>query len=160
MIEYLILALVKVIDNVISTAKNICTYKEYKMMSSILTIVSNLIFYLIIGQVIEDNTLLVIVIVSISSGVGNFIAMAVDAKFKKEAKWTYIISSHIEDDIKNLCSHLVKNKIKYIACDGYTRRGEHTINVLAFSNNKDESRLIMGFLKSTGNKYLVEIINN
>lgn len=158
MIEYVILAIVKVIDNVISTAKNICTYKEHKLMASLLTIVSNLIFYLIIGQVIEDNTLLVIVIVSISSGVGNFIAMAVDSKFKKAAKWTYVISSHIEEDIKNLCMYLAKNKIKYIACDGYTRRGEHTINVLAFSKSKEDSRLIYSFLKSTGNKYLIEII--
>lgn len=160
MIEYVILAIVKVIDNVISTAKNICTYKEYKVMSSVLTIVSSLIFYLIIGQVIEDNTLLVIVIVSISSGLGNFIAMAVDSKFKKASKWTYVISSHIEDDIRNLCLYLAKNKIKYIACDGYTRRGEHTINVLAFSKSKEDSRLIYRFLKSTGNKYLIEIINN
>ena len=149
MVAYILLAIVKIIDNIISTAKNICVYKEKKLMSSILTIISSLIFYLIIGEVIEDSTALAIIIVSISSGIGNFIAMAVDSKCRKAAKWTYVISSHIEEDISNLCVYLAKNKIKYIACDGYTRRGEHTINVLAFSKSKDDSRLIYSFLKST-----------
>ena len=158
MVAYILLALVKIIDNIISTAKNICVYKEKKLMSSILTIISSLIFYLIIGEVIEDSTALAIIIVSISSGIGNFIAMAVDSKCRKAAKWTYVISSHNEGDIRNLCLYLARNKIKYIACDGYTRRGEHTINVLAFSKSKDDSRLIYSFLKSTGNKYLIEII--
>lgn len=158
MVGYIVLAIVKVIDNIISTAKNICVYKEKKIMSSVLTAVSSLIFYLIIGEVMQGDAMLAIVIVSVSSGIGNFIAMAVDGKFRKAAKWTYVISSHNEEDIKNLCLHLAKNKIKYIASDGYTRRGEHTINVLAFSKSKEDSRLIYSFIKSTGNKYLIEII--
>lgn len=158
MVGYIVLAIVKIIDNIISTAKNICVYKEKKIMSSVLTIISSLIFYLIIGEIMEGDAMLAIVIVSVSSGIGNFIAMAVDSKFRKAAKWTYVISSHIEDDIRNLCVYLAKNKIKYIACDGYTRRGEHTINVLAFSKSKEDSRLIYSFLRSTGNKYLIEII--
>ena len=36
--------------------------------------------------------------------------------------------------------------------------GKHTINVIAFSKSKDESRLIEDFLKYTESKYLKEII--
>lgn len=158
MIEYVLLALVKIFDNVILTAKSITQYKEQKIVSSILVVISQLIFYLIIQQVIEDNTILAIAIVSISSGIGNYLAFAINNKFKKAAKWTFVIASSNVQDIRNLCNYLATNDIKYIACDGYTRKGENTINVIAFSKTKDESRLIEKFLSTTESKYLKEII--
>lgn len=157
-IEYTLLAIVKVFDNVIQTAKSISTYKEQKILSSILTIISQLIFYLVISQVIEDNTLLAIIIVSVSSGIGNYIAFTINGKFRKDAKWTMVLTSSDVEDIKKLCHYLTEHRIKHIANDGYTRKGEHTINVIAFSKSKDESRLIENFLKNTETKYLKEII--
>ena len=50
MIKYILLAIVKVFDNIINTAKSISTYKEQKILSSILTIISQLIFYLDISK--------------------------------------------------------------------------------------------------------------
>ena len=158
MIGYIFLAIIKIFDNVILTAKSIATYKEQKILSSILVMISQLIFYLVIDQVIEDNTILAIVIVAISTGVGNYFAFLINDKFKRAAKWSFIITSSNLNDIQNLCSYLAENKIKYIASDGYTRKGEHTINVMAFSKSKDESRLIEKFLKNTESKYLKEII--
>lgn len=158
MIGYIFLALIKILDNIILTFKSIATYKEKKILSSILVVVSQLIFYLVIDQVIEDNTLLAIMIVAISSGVGNYIAFLISDKFKKAAKWSFIITSSNLNDIQKLCSYLAEHKIKYIANDGYTRKSEKTINVIAFSKSKDDSRLIEDFLKHTESKYLKEII--
>ena len=158
MIGYTLLALVKIFDNIIGTAKSLATYKEQKVLSSILVIISQLIFYLVIDQVISDNTILAIIIVSISAGIGNYIAFAINSRFKKDTKWTFVIASSNISDIRNLCNYLATNNIKYIANDGYTRKGEHTINVMAFSKSKDESRLIERFLKNTESKYLKEII--
>lgn len=158
MVGYIILGLVKIFDNIILTFKSISTYKEQKILSSILVVVSQLIFYLVIDKVIEDNTLMAIAIVSVSSGIGNYIAFAFNNRFKKAAKWTFIITSKNINDIQNLCNYLAEHKIKYIASDGYTRRGEHTINVMAFSKSKNDSRLIEKFLENTESKYLKEII--
>jgi hypothetical protein len=158
MIGYIFLAFIKILDNIVLTFKSIATYKEQKILSSILVIVSQLIFYLVIDQVIEDNTLLAIIIVSVSSGVGNYIAFALNGKFKKASKWTFVITSSNLDDIQKLCNYLAENKVKYIANDGYTRKGKHTINVIAFSKSKQESRLIESFLATTESKYLKEII--
>ena len=102
--------------------------------------------------------MLAIVIVAISSGVGNYIALHLNEKLKRDVKWTYVITSKNIEDIKNLCNYLAENKIKYTASDGYTRKWERTINVKAFSKNKHDSRLIESFLKNTGNKYLKEVI--
>lgn len=158
MIGYVLLAIIKVFDNVIITAKSIATYKERKFLSSILVVVSQLIFYLVIDKVIEDNTLLAIIIVSVSSGVGNYIAFALSSKFKKAAKWTFVITSSNKEELKTLCDYLVEHKIKYIVCNGYNRRWDETVNVMAFSKSKDDSRLIEEFLKHTESKYLKEII--
>lgn len=158
MLTYIILAIIKIFDNIVLTAKSIATYKEQKIFSSILVVISQLIFYLVIDQVIEDNTFLAIVIVSISSGIGNYIAFLINARFRKDIKWTFIITSSNINDIQNLCSYLVKHKIKYIANNGLTRKGKDTINVMAFSKNKDESRLIEKFLANAESKYLKEII--
>ncbi len=158
MIGYILLALVKIFDNVILTFKSISTYKEQKIISSILVVISQLIFYLVIDQVISDNTLMAIIIVSISSGVGNYIAFAISNKFKKAAKWTFVITSSNKHELEVFCDYLVEHKIKYIVCNGYNRRWDETINVMVFSKSKNESRLIEGFLATTESKYLKEII--
>ena len=155
---YIILALIKVFDNVVLTAKSIATYKEQRVISSILVVISQLIFYLVIDQVISDNTILAIVIVSVSSGIGNYVAFLINGKFKKDAKWSMVLTSSDREDVERLCNYLARNKIKYIASDGYNRKMEHTINIIAFSKTKAESRLIEKYLKTTNSKYLKEII--
>ncbi len=157
-LAYILLAIIKVLDNIILTAKSIATYKEKRMLSSVLVIISQLIFYLVIEQVISDNTILAIIIVSISSGVGNYIAFIINDKFKRDDKWSMVLTTSNIEDVKKLCRYLVKHNIKYIANDGYDRHGEHTINVIAFSKTKTESKLIEKYLSSTDNKYLKEII--
>ena len=158
MIEYVLLSLVKILDNIIGTFKNISQYREQKIFSSILVVISQLIFYLVIDQVINDNTLLSVIIVSVSSGVGNYIAFLINSKFKRAAKWVFTLTSSDTDDVQRLCSYLVENNIKYIANNGLTRKNEPTIHVIAFSKSKDESRLIERFLENTKSKYLKEII--
>lgn len=158
MISYIILFIIKIFDNIISTAKNICQFKEMKIWSSILTIISQLIFYLVISHVIEDNTLLSIIIVAVSSGLGNLLAFLINDRFKKAAKWVFILTSSDTEDVQRLCGYLVEHKIKYIANNGLTRKNEPTIHVIAFSKNKDDSRLIEHFLANTESKYLKEII--
>ena len=155
---YLVLAIIKILDNIILTAKSIATYKEYKIVSSILVVISQLIFYLVISHVINDNTILAIIIVSVSSGIGNYIAFIINNKFKKDTKWTMVLTSSDVEDVKHFCNYLATNRIKYIANDGYNRRMEHTINIIAFSKTKAESRLIEEYLKTTKSKYLKEII--
>jgi hypothetical protein len=155
---YVVLALIKIFDNVVLTAKSIATYKERKIISSILVVISQLIFYLVIDQVINDNTVLAIVIVSVSSGIGNYIAFLINNRFKRDAKWTMCLTSSDKEDVERLCNYLAENEIKYLASDGYDRGMEKTINIIAFSKTKAESRLIEEYLKTTRSKYLKEII--
>ena len=157
MLTYILLGLVKVVDNIVLTAKSLTTYKGMKIISSILVIISQLLFYLVIDQVINDSTILAIVIVSISSGIGNYIAFLINDKFKKDDKWQYHMTSSDKDDVLRLCNYLVEHRIKYLANHGLNRKGQETINVIAYSKTKDQSRLIEEYLKNTESKYLKEI---
>lgn len=85
-------------------------------------------------------------------------AFAINDKFKRDEKWTMILTSNDKEDVKLFCNYLTAHKIKHVANDGYTRNGEHTINIIAFSKTKAESRLIEDYLKNTDSKYLKEII--
>jgi hypothetical protein len=151
------LAFAKIIDNIVMVLKSITTYKGQKIFSSILVIISQLLFYLVVQQVVNDNTILAIIIVSISSGIGNYIGFLINDRFKKDDKWVFYLTSSDKDDVLRLCNYLVDHKIKYLANHGLNRKGQETINVIAYSKTKDQSRLIEDYLKNTESKYLKEI---
>lgn len=155
---YLLLIFIKIIDNIITTAKSITTYQNKKILSSLLVIVSQLLFYTVIKQVISDNSFLTVCIVSVSSGLGTYLAFILNDRFREDTKWMFALCSSDIEDITKLCNYLAQNNIKYQANYGITRKGKDTINVLAFSKTKEESRLIENYLSNTNSKYLKEIM--
>lgn len=156
--SYILLGIVKVIDNIILTAKSIATYKEQKFYSSILVVISQFLFYFLISKVVSDDSLVAIIVVSLCSGVGNYVAFALNNKFKRAAKWTIIITSSDTDDITSLCDFLSSNRIRHIANAGYNRKWDHAIHVIAVSKSKEESKLIDSHLKTFKSNYLKEVI--
>lgn len=155
--SYLLLALVKIIDNIILTAKSILQYRDQRILSSVLVVISQLLFYIIITKVVEDDSLTTILLISIASGIGNLIAFPILDKCKKDDKWQFHMTSSDKDDVLKLCNYLVEHNIKYLANHGINRKGQETINVIAYSKTKDQSRLIEKYLQSTDSKYLKEI---
>lgn len=151
---YLVLSLIKILDNVILTAKSLATFKGQKILSSILVVVSQLIFYLVINQVINDNTMMAIIIVSVSSGIGNYIAFIINDKFKKDDVWTNIITSSNKELLIDLCTMLREHKVKYLLYDTYNRKFEQSYTITAFTKTKSESKLIDEYLNNTDIKYL------
>lgn len=154
MLTYILLGCVKIFDNIVLTVKSLATYKGQKILSSILVIISQLIFYLIIQQVVNDNTLLAIIIVSISSGIGNYIGFLIDDKFKKDDVWENTITSSDKEMLVGLCTMLKEYKIKYLLFNTYTRSFKESLTITIFSKTKAESKLIDDYLAQTDSKYL------
>ena len=151
---YFLLTVLKIIDNIVLTAKSLATYKGMKIVSSILVIVSQLLFYLVIDQVINDSTILAIIIVSVSSGIGNYIAFLINDKFKRDDTWTNIITCNNKEELIKLCTILKDNKIKYLLFNTYNRSFNESLTVMIFSKTKAESKLIDEFLEQTEVRYL------
>ena len=154
---YVTLFVIKILDNIILTAKSILQYRGAKIISSVFVVISQLLFYFIISKVVEDDSLLTIIIISVASGIGNLIAFPILDKCKKDDKWQFHLTSSDKDDVLRLCNYLVENNIKYLANHGINRNGQETINVIAYSKTKDQSRLIEKYLAETKSKYLKEI---
>ena len=157
---YFLLGLVKICDNVILTAKSISTYKGQKLLSSVLVTISQLLFYLIIDQVVNDSTMAAIIIVSISSGIGNYLAFMINDKFKKDDVWENTITSSDKEMLVELCTMLRDHKVKYLLYNTYNRRFEQSYTVTAFTKTKVESKLIDEYLKNTDVKFLRMIDGN
>lgn len=151
---YILLAIIKICDNVILTAKSLATYKGQKILSSVLVAISQLLFYLVIDQVVNDSTMLAIIIVSVSSGIGNYIAFLINDKFKKDDVWTNTITSSNQEMLVDLCTMLREHKVKYLLFDTYNRSFKQSYTVTAFTKTKAESRLIDEYLKDTEVKFL------
>ena len=79
-------------------------------------------------------------------------------RFKKDEKWTMILTTKDKEDMLKFSNYLFKNKIKHIANHGLSHQGEETIHIIAFSKTKAESKLIEKYLQKSDSKYLKEII--
>lgn len=156
--EFLILGLIKILDNIISTAKTITTYQNKKIMTSLLVIISQLMFYYLIASVVEKNDTITTLMVCICSGIGTYIAMLINDKTKRDITYTNILTCSRTESVEDLCDYLLEHKIKYIALDSYNRKKEDTLTVLAFAQTKYESSLIDEFLETSNVKYLRQII--
>ncbi len=153
-LNYIILGLIKILDNIILTAKSLSTYKGQRLLSSILVIISQLIFYLIIDQVISDSTLTAIIIVSVASGIGNWMAFIINDKFKKDDTFTNILTTSDKEDMVRLCNILKYHNIKYLLFDTYNRRQQSSLTAMIFAKSKSESKLIDTYLEHSDAKYL------
>lgn len=154
----ILLGIIKIVDNLIMTAKSIAVYKNRKILSAILMIISQFLFYIVIQQVTTDDSIIPIIVISITSGIGTFLAIEINDRFKKDTMWRNVLTCSDKEYIEGLVSFLIENKIKYIVYDSYNRRWEKTYSVEIFSKTKYQSKLIDGYLEQNETKYLREII--
>ena len=79
----LTLAVAKIFDNILLTTKSLTTYQNRRLLSSTLVVLSQFMFYLVIKEVISDSSVLSVLVVSLSSGIGTYIAFGINDRFKK-----------------------------------------------------------------------------
>lgn len=156
--ELLILGIIKVLDNMITTAKSITTYQNKKLATALLVIISQFMFYIVIKSVVQDDSIITTSIVCVCSGLGTYIMMFVNDKTRRDTTYTNILTCSHNESIEALCDYLLEHKIKYIALDSYSRSKKDTLTVMAFAKTKYESSLIDIFLQNSETKYLREII--
>ena len=152
------MAAVKILDNIISTAKSISTYKGQKILSSILVILSQFTFYLIVSKIASDKNIIPIIVVSLASGVGNYIAFTINDRFEHDNMWTNILTCHDIEEMVRLCEMLSNKNIKYIAYNAMDREWNDTYAVTVFAATKHESKMIDKYIEGRDIKYLRRIL--
>lgn len=152
MINMIIVFVVKVIDNLISTGKTILIQRNRAILASLTVIISNIIFYKLIDAVSTGGTY-TIYIVSIASGIGTYLALLINNRLSKERLFVNIIMNDNREAMAELREFLKEHKITNLTTDAYTKDFKKTLSITAYAETKEQSKLIDNFLKEQDTKF-------
>lgn len=151
--HYITLAFIKVIDNVITTEKSILTHKNKALAASILVAVSQFLFYILIKEVVSDSNMISVIVVSIASGIGSYIAFCINNKFSKETVYINIVTSNDKGQMKDFADHMRAEGIKVVTMPTYGDDIEKTLTALVFANTRNQSKKIDKYMETNQGFY-------
>ena len=140
-IELVVLFLLKAIDNLLSTGKQILIQRHRPILASLSVVVSQIIFYRLISKV------------SASGGDLALIAVKLSDKFSKERTFVNVILSDDMQAMIDLRAFLIAHKITNLTTDGYTKDWSKSIAITAYADTREQSRLIDNYLNNSKSKF-------
>lgn len=143
-----ILFLAKVLDNTLNTAKTILVQRNRCLLAGVALGLSNFIYLSITKDIVTSDSTLALVIVSIASGVGCCLAVALSNRFSKDRTYVNVILSDDKEAMKGFRDFLAENHITNVATDSYTLDwSRKSISITAYAQTKAQSRLIDEYIE-------------
>lgn len=143
-----ILFLAKVLDNTLNTAKTILVQRNRCLLAGVALGLSNFIYLSITKDIVTSDSTLALVIVSIASGVGFCLAVALSNRFSKDRTYVNVILSDDKEAMKEFRDFLAENHITNVATDSYTLDwSRKSISITAYAQTKAQSSLIDEYIK-------------
>lgn len=143
-----ILFLAKVLDNTLNTAKTILVQRNRCLLAGVALGLSNFIYLSITKDIVTSDSTLALVIVSIASGVGCCLAVALSNRFSKDRTYVNVILSDDKEAMKEFRVFLAENHITNVATDSYTLDwSRKSISITAYAQTKAQSRLIDEYIE-------------
>ena len=148
------LFLAKILDNMLSTGKTILIQRGRCILAGIALAVSNYICYRITVQIVTADSNMAMIAVSVASGFGCCLAMAISKRLSKDRLYVNVIMSDNKEAVQELRDYLALHHITNVATDSYTRNWDKkTITVTAYAESKAESELINKYLSQSPQKF-------
>lgn len=145
-----ILFLAKVLDNTLNTAKTILVQRNRCLFAGVALGLSNFIYLSITKDIVTSDSTLALVIVSIASGVGCCLAVALSNRFSKDRTYVNVILSDDKEAMKEFRDFLAENHITNVATDSYTLDwSRKSISITAYAQTKAQSRLIDEYIEQS-----------
>ena len=143
-----ILFLAKVLDNTLNTAKTILVQRNRCLLAGVALGLSTFIYLSITKDIVPSASPLALVIVSIASGVGCCLAVALSNRFSKDRTYVNVILSDDKEAMKEFRDFLAENHITNVATDSYTLDwSRKSISITAYAQTKAQSRLIDEYIE-------------
>lgn len=143
-----ILFLAKVLDNTLNTVKTILVQRNRCLLAGVALGLSNFIYLSITKDIVTSDSTLALVIVSIASGVGCCLAVALSNRFSKDRTYVNVILSDDKEAMKEFRDFLAENHITNVATDSYTLDwSRKSISITAYAQTKAQSRLIDEYIE-------------
>lgn len=153
-IYFTILFVAKVIDNMLGTAKTILVQRNRCILAGLALGLSNFLYLCITKNIVTTDSNLALIVVSIASGVGCCLAVAVSNRFSKEKTYVNVIMSDDLQAMKRLRDFLAKHHVTNVAADTYTLDwSKKTITITAYAETKEQSRLLDEYIENSELKF-------
>jgi uncharacterized protein YebE (UPF0316 family) len=142
------------LDSILGTGKTILTQKNKGVLTALTVIVTQLIFFKVLDDVMKADSDLKMWVVSIASGVGTYIAILINQKMSKETVYINNILSDDREAMTDFCNYLREHKIKNLVTDSYTKDWGKTLAITVFAETKDQSKLVDKYIEESPTKFL------
>ena len=153
-IHLAVLFVAKMFDNALGTAKTILVQRNRCFLAGIALILSNYIYFCITKNIVTANGDLAILVVSVASGVGCWLAMALNNRLSKDKTYVNVIMSDDKEAMQQLRDFLAEHHITNVATDSYTLDwNTKTITITAYAETKQQSMLINRYIAESSLKF-------
>ena len=153
-IHLAILFVAKMMDNALGTAKTILVQRNRCLLAGIALALSNYIYFCITRNIVTTESNLAILVVSIASGVGCCLAVALNNRLSRERIFVNVIMSDDLDAMQQFRDFLAEHHITNVAADSYTLDWSvKTITITAYAETKEESMLINRYIENSPLKF-------
>lgn len=153
-ITLVFLFLAKILDNALSTGKTILIQRNKGALAGVAVTISSLLYFVVIKNVVSAENNIAILVVSLASGIGCYIAVFITNRFSKERTYVNVVMSDNKEAVKDFRDFLAEHHITNVATDSYTMDWQRkTITVTAYAETKKESQLINQYLNDSTTKF-------
>ena len=154
MLNLIFLFLAKVIDNGLSTAKTILIQKNKCVLAGIFVAISSYLYFSIIKDVVDAESNMAMIVVSIASGVGCCLAVMIGNYFTKDRTYVNVVMSDNKEAMQLFRDYLAVNHITNVATNSYTRDwNKKTITVTAYADTRNKHKMIEEYLHNSDLKF-------
>ena len=153
-IHLAILFVAKMMDNALGTAKTILVQRNRCLLAGIALALSNYIYFCITRNIVTTDSNLAILVVSVASGVGCCLAVALNNRLSRERTFVNVIMSDDLDAMQQFRDFLAEHHITNVAADSYTLDWSvKTITITAYAETREESMLINRYIENSPLKF-------
>ena len=154
MIHLAVLFAAKMLDNALGTAKTILVQRNRCFLAGIALILSNYIYFCITKNIVTADSDLAILVVSVASGAGCWLAKALNNRISKDRTYVKVIMSDDLEAMRQFRDFLAEHHITNVATDSYTLDwSTKTITITAYAETKDDSTLINRYIQDSPLKF-------
>ena len=158
MIQFGIMFLAKVVDNLLNTTKAIFIQRNKAILAGISLALSTFIGYYITKIVVQSDGLVPNIVASIAAGVGCIVAVSISNKLSKDRLYVNVLMCDNIYAMRELHDMLSKKHITNVVTDTYTKDFKSkTITITAYCETKEQSKILDEYIASM-NKKLKRVI--
>ena len=158
MIQFGMMFLAKVVDNILNTTKAIFIQRNKAILAGISLSLSTFIGYYITKIVVQSDGLVPNIVASIAAGVGCIVAVSISNKLSKDRLYVNVLMCDNIVAMQKLHNFLAEKHITNVVTDTYTKDFKSkTITITAYCETKEQSRILDEYIASM-NKKLKRVI--